>query len=614
MEGPVWKQAPSSRGPPSWPLSVMAGAGDYTVLCTFREFGDAVCRALDAGLIEMHGGDATALETKPNAWPLHTVERELRRLYCRQRGANRCVSVRADPPFGLTLPQPEVLLFCTKTGDYGSIALDMAHESMAGKAAILETCIRNGWLASDSKSSAVCCSHLCNPNSAKIARFALRLTTTETFPATPAWNTLDEGSNATRHARLVAAVAAQTAAEAAAGGVQPPLAYGTHMMRALDAMKKALPCEVAGCQSSAEVLRLASLASQPASQPSQHSQPEKASSLPDVCAYQNDSPETPVVDEEMLDAVAAIPAGHVAELPESGGTPAYVRAAAAAVAADSPPVGQPWRPLPDTLADLTPGTGALLHRALRPPMVVGEVDAPRTLRSDAASTAMEAALMHFSLPAVAGMDEDDVLTEIRDDLSPFYCSSKAGVALGLPEAVDKNGKPAKYYPCTSAFRDAALLAPYADDPTDPRFHEVVDIYMRYLESRIPRCANHASSLYFVWHKRVPCLEHFSVVPLFESLLPDGYFPGEREDAEARSAAANARQAADFAKDRAAIGCPCNRSDNGRTFALYGECCHCQNQPEEEMCCYCRPKTFAGWKGGGRGSCRLRVKQRAEGRT
>lgn len=129
-------------------------------------------------------------------------------------------------------------------------------------------------------------------------------------------------------------------------------------------------------------------------------------------------------------------------------------------------------------------------------------------------------------------------------------------------------------------------------------------------TRAPRCADCARVLYYQWYKEVPELEQFSAMRLMRQLDADGWLPGEREHGRERARASGAREANRHAELAKLQGCACKRADNGRSFKNFGACCHCQGQPPEAMCKYCRPRTFEGWVAGGRRGCCMRALKRA----
>ena len=593
------------------PAPPPAPPAKYSVKCTWKQFAAVVVDLIKRGLLQPHGSDGDC----DNSFPTCAVERELRRLCCRQSGALSCALCRLlEPGEGFVMPPEFVSLFCCDSGRYGvGTALEMAHFSMEEKAAVLKRCIAAGWLDADSLVAAVTVASL-SGGGAVNSRWALLETLAYAWPFSSVANRVDEGNGATRYAILKAAAEKQRADAIVAGGVEQPLAYGSCIVRDMDAMKHSQPCSRPGCMYAAQVVDTAEFLLEmfeaEAETGGNGVSNTPPSSQPNVVLYENDSPEAPAIAAEMQAFLADI--GDA--LPESAESLGLVGAAST-----TPPgiADHAFSSLPSQAAAMSPATAAALqHLSSLPPMVFGELGDARLLRSARTQRVPHAAQL---LPSVAAFSAEDAKAELLAEASPYYTSAERGEELGLlPPTTGWSAKvrgeqpppPPTHYRKASSLRGAIAQAPYKNDPSDPRYPLALEEYALNLATRIPGCADCVHDEFYQWYREVPELERFDVLSLLKQMAPDGWLPGEREDGQARLEAAYVRWSESFDEQREVTGCACTRMNGGKTFARWGACCHCQKQPPEEYCAYCRRRNDPGFKAGGRATCNMRTGQRA----
>lgn len=589
--------SPSAPSPAQPPAQPSARPPNYSVPCTYKQFAVAFKAAVADGTLTGDEG----LEMRKR------IEIAFRRLACRQMAVQYGSEARARGGEGF-VPPASVVIFCCETGAYGdNVALQWAHNSMAQKAADQTYATEQGWL-NDFQGMGV--SDLV-VGSSRISRLAVLLSLSHSRPTSAAWNRGDEGNSAVRHEELLGAVQAQRAA-ALSGGTEPPLKYSTAMVRALDGLKKVLPCISPGCQYAAADVLDADL-----EEPADGTE-ELPDSLPNVAFMEGDSPEQEEADGMLARALASISPGALAEQHDSPVSDDGESPTAMTWALTPPPPARAlnreraYRPLPEEAHELTLSQRAEVHAASRPSEMLGSIDGPRALRSHASVSA--AVQVVPQLPTVPDFTDEEARAEMRAEMTAYYPSKETAKALGLaaPLSLPHKGQEqtlVDHFVNMSMFRAAAINAPYADNPFDPRFADTVEEYSHMAETRFPQCVDCANSFIARWYREEAALEHFNALGLLQSADADGWTPGEREYSQELIDALRAQQSEDYAAARVEHGCPCLKDNSGRTFTRWGGCCHCQGQPLEELCPRCRPYGSEGFKPGGRRVCSLRALKR-----
>ena len=513
---------PSAQPPAQPPSQPSARPPNYSVRCSFKEFATAYKAAVADGTLT---GDE-ALEMRKR------IEIAFRRLACRQKAVQYGNEARARADEGFVPPPESVKIFCCATGAYGAnIALQWAHFSMAQKAEDEAYAYAQGWL-NDFQGMGV--SDLV-VGSSRISRLAVLLSLSHARQTSAAWNRGDEGNNAVRYKELLAAVEVQRAA-VRSGGIEPPHRYSTAMVRALDELKKALPCITAGCPYAAADVLEADL-----EEPAIGTE-ELPDSLPSMAFMEGDSPEKEEVEDMLTGALASISPGAVAEpcdSPVSDG-----ESPTAMTWALTPPPARAYRPLPEEAHELTLSQQAEVHIASRPSEVLGSLFGPRALRSNAAVAAAVPVVQR--LPAVPGFTDTEARAEMRAEMTAYYPSKEKAEELGLaaPLSLPHKGQtqvPVDHFVNMSMFRMAAINAPYADDPSDPRFAETVEEYSHMGETRFPQCVDCANTFISRWYREEAARERFDALCLLGSVDALGWTPGEREYSQEMFDANQARQ-------------------------------------------------------------------------